>query len=128
MGVVWEVCLASTEGLGEAASVRLSFLLGEGFPAEAKLLASKVAFLACIEAMVVTSVLLVAGPNIAAALTTDIVLENILNNLMGLTSLANVAMTFAQVYWSLAGAQGSYGAASATILLSRWIVTIPTWL
>ena len=48
MGVVWEVCLSSTEGLGEAASVRVSLYLADGFPAEAKLLASKVAFLACV--------------------------------------------------------------------------------
>jgi hypothetical protein len=44
---------------------------------------------------------------------------------VGITGLANVAMTFAQVYWSLVGAQGRYGLASSTIMLCRWLVTMP---
>jgi Na+-driven multidrug efflux pump len=125
-GVVWDFCLAATEGLGEAASVRVSFHLAEGYPADAKSLASKIAVIAFIEGLVITSILLVAGPNIATLLAKrDYNLENMINNLIGLTALANISMAFAQVYWSLAGAQGSFGIASATILLSRWLVTIP---
>lgn len=125
LGNIWEVCLASTEGLGEAASVRVSFYLAEGFPMGAKHLSSKVAFLAFVEGLVITSIILLAGPNIAEALTTDTVLKKLLNDLLGLTALANVPMTLAQVFWSLLGAQGKYAMASATILLTRWVVTIP---
>jgi Na+-driven multidrug efflux pump len=125
MGVVWDCCLASTEGLGEAASVRVSFHLAEGFPAEAKLLASKVAFLALVEALALTSIFLITGPIFSESLTTDTVLQDMLNGLMGLTALANIPMAMAQIYWSLVGAQGKYAVASASILLSRWLVMIP---
>jgi Na+-driven multidrug efflux pump len=125
MGIVWEVFEASTEGLGDAASIRISFFLEEGLPAQAKNLSNKVFFLALVEALAVTSIFLMAGPNIAVSLTTDSTLENIFNDLVGITGLANVAMTFAQVYWSLVGAQGRYGLASSTIMLCRWLVTMP---
>lgn len=125
MGIVWEFCLASTEGLGEAASVRVSYYLSEGFPTEAKNLSSKVAFLACVEGLIITSIFLIAGPNISSSLTTDTVLQNLMNDVMGLLALANIPMTLAQIYWSLVGAQGKYAVASATILLARWLVTVP---
>lgn len=117
--------MSATEGLGESASVRVSYYLSEGYPIDAKLLSSKVAFWACVQALVITSIFLVAGPNISESLTTDNVLKTIINDLLGLTSLANIPMTLAQVYWSLVGAQGQYAVASATILLSRWLVTVP---
>ena len=117
--------MAATEGLGESASVRVSYYLSEGFPIDAKLLSSKVAFWACVQALVITSIFLVAGPNISESLTTDNVLKAIINDLLGLTSLANIPMTLAQVYWSLVGAQGRYAIASATILVSRWLITMP---
>jgi Na+-driven multidrug efflux pump len=125
MGIVWEVFEASTEGIGDAAAIRVSFLLAEGQPAEAKILSNKVAFLAGVEAILATSIFLMAGPNITVSLTTDSTLENLLNDLVGMTGLANVAMAFAQVYWSLIGAQDRFGLASSTILLCRWLVTMP---
>ncbi|GAX09836.1 hypothetical protein FisN_11Lh186 [Fistulifera solaris] len=71
VGNLWEVCLSATEGLGESASVRVTYYLSEGFPVDAKLLSSKVAFWACVQALVITSIFLVAGPNISESLTTD---------------------------------------------------------
>lgn len=125
MGVIWEVFAALTEGLGEAASVRVSFYLTEGLPMEAKRLANKVAFMAFILVLGATSIFLMAGPNIAVALSTDSTIQHLFTELVGLTGLANVSMTFAQVYWSLAGAQGCYGLASTTILFCRWLVILP---
>jgi Na+-driven multidrug efflux pump len=125
MGIVWEVFEASTEGIGDAAAVRVSFLLAEGQPVQAKILSNKVVFLALVGSLLATSVFLMAGPNITVSLTTDSTLENLLNGLVGMTGLANVAMAFAQVYWSLVGAQGRFGLASSTILLCRWLVTMP---
>jgi Na+-driven multidrug efflux pump len=125
MGIVWEVFEASTEGIGDAAAIRISFFLAEGQPVQAKILSNKVAFLALVEALVATSIFLMAGPNISVSLTTDSTLENLLNDLVGMTGLANVAMAFAQVYWSLVGAQGRFALAASTILLCRWLVTMP---
>ena len=125
MGVIWEIFVALTEGIGEAASVRVSFFLTEGLPDEARRLANKVAFMTFILVLGVTSIFLMAGPNIAVALTTDSTLQHLFVQLVGLTGLANVSMTFAQVYWSLAGAQGRYSLASATILFCRWLIVLP---
>jgi len=34
-------------------------------------------------------------------------------------------MSLSQIYWSLLGAQGRFGAASSAILLCRWLMTMP---
>ena len=125
MGVVWEIFLAFTEGLGEAASVRVSFFLSEGLPVEAKLLAHKAVFLSLVMALSVTSIFLIAGPSIAVALTKDSALQHLFYQLVGMAGVANVSMTMAQMYWSLAGAQGRYSVASATILFCRWLLVLP---
>jgi len=125
MGVIWEIFVAFTEGIGEAASVRVSFFLSEGLPDEAKRLANKVTFMSFVLVLTVSSIFLMAGPNIAVALSTDKTLQHLINQLVGTAVLANVSMTFAQVYWSLAGAQGRYSVASATILFCRWFIVLP---
>jgi Na+-driven multidrug efflux pump len=125
MGVVWEILAGLSEGLGEAASVRVSFHLAGGMPTEGKRLSNKVAFLTFILVLGVTSIFLMAGPNIAVALSTDSTIQHLFTQLVGFTGLANVSMTFAQVYWSLAGAQGRFSLASASILLCRWLVMLP---
>jgi hypothetical protein len=66
-----------------------------------------------------------AGPNIATTLSTDNTIQHLFIDLIGATALANISMTFAQVYWSLAGAQGRFGFASATILFCRWVLMLP---
>jgi Na+-driven multidrug efflux pump len=125
MGVIWESFAAMTEGLGEAASVRVSFYLTEGLAKEARMLAHKVAFMSLILVLGVTSIFLMAGPNIAVTLSTDHTIQHLFTDLVGATGLANISMTYAQIYWSLAGAQGRFGFASAAILLCRWLVILP---
>lgn len=125
MGVIWEIFAGLSEGLGEAASVRVSFHLARGMPTEAKKLSNKIAYIAFVLVLGVTSMFLMAGPNIAVALTTDSTIQHLFTQLVGLTGLANVSMTFAQVYWSLAGAQCRFSLASGTILFCRWIVILP---
>ena len=125
MGVVWEVFLAFTEGLGEAASVRVSFFLSEGLSVEAKQLAHKVTFLSVVMVLAVASLFLTMGPTIAVVLTKDSALQHLFYQLVGMAGLANVSMTMAQVYWSLAGAQCRYSVASATILFCRWLLVLP---
>jgi Na+-driven multidrug efflux pump len=125
MGVIWEIFGAVTEGLGEAAYIRVLFYLTEGKPMEAKRLSNKVTFLAFILVLGVTSIFLMAGPNIAVALTTNMTIQHLFTQSVGLTGLANVSMSFSRVYGSLAGAQGRLNLASATFLLCRWLVILP---
>jgi Na+-driven multidrug efflux pump len=125
MGVIWEIFETMTEGLGEAASVRVSLYLTEGFPKEARLLSHKVVFLTFLLVLAVISLFLMVGPNLSALLTTDVTIQHLFLDAVGVMGLANVTMTLAQVYWSLAGAQGKFGFASGTILMCRWIVMLP---
>lgn len=125
MGVVWEIFVASTSGLGEAGAIRISYYLAENQPKQAKRLSHKVIFLAAIQAFGVGSIFILLGPNIAFVLTPYSVLQNMLSDLVGITALANFSMTFAQIYWALVGAQGRFGLASLCIILSRFIVIYP---
>lgn len=125
MGVVWEVFAASTTGLGNAASVRVSYYLSENEPVLAKRLAQKAIFLAAVQGFAFGSILLLLAPDISVVLTSNPVLQNALNNLMGLTAVANFTMNFAQVYWSLVGATTRFGLATAWILACRWFLIFP---
>ena len=125
MGVIWEIFSALAEGLGEAASVLVSFYLTQGLPAEAERVANKVAFFALILVLVVASIFLMAGPNIAVTLSTDSTIQHLFTQMVGLTALAYASMTLAHVYWSLAGELGRIGLASATILFCRWLIILP---
>ena len=125
MGIVWEIFEASTEGLGEAAAVRVSLVLSENVPDLARQLAHKSVLLGMVLSLLVTSVFLLLGLNLSVALTEDSTLQNLFNDLVGVTGLANITMSMAQVYWSLLGSQGRFGVASSSILLCRWLLTMP---
>jgi len=49
----------------------------------------------------------------------------LLDDIMGLMALANLSMAFAQVCWSLLGAQGRFNWATLIVLVCRWGVTMP---
>ena len=57
-------------------------------------------------------------------LTKDLTLQTLFNDLVGMTGLANISMSLAQVYWSLLGSQGQFGVASSSILIIQWLVTM----
>lgn len=125
MGMIWEIFVGLTEGLGEAASVRVSYYLSEGLSRVARRLTNKVVFLSFVSVLFFTSLFLIIAPNVAVLLTDDSTLQHLFFDLVGLASVASVSMTFSQIYWSLAGAQGRFALASATILFCRWFITLP---
>lgn len=125
MGVVWQVFVVLADGVGDAASARVSFYLAEGMPIDARRLSNKVACMTFTMVLIVTSCFYMLGPRLVVLLTKDATLQNLLNNLVGMTGLSNISMTVAQMYWSLAGAQGYYEMASVTILFSRWLIILP---
>jgi Na+-driven multidrug efflux pump len=125
MGIVWEVFESFTEGLGDAASVQVSMYMRDGQPSIAKQVSHRIVFLALVLSLVATSIFLIVGPNLAVALTVDLAIENLLNDLVGMTGLANITMSITQICWSILGAQGRFGPASITILLCRWIIAMP---
>ena len=111
--------------MGEAAAIRVAYLLAVGRPEQAKLLSYKVVYLSVVQSLLVTAVLLVLGKYLAVLLTSDPTLQHMTNKVMALLGLANSTMSFAQVSWSLVGAQGRFRLATIVIFITRWLVTMP---
>jgi len=116
---------SATEGISEAAAIRVAYHLGNGDPEMARLSSCKALFVSTVQSLLVTSVLFMGGKNIASLLTADSTLQHLLNDVITNLGLGNVVMTFALTTWSLIGAQGRYRLATLVVLLSRWLVTIP---
>lgn len=125
MGVIWEIFVSYNEGLGEAAANRVSFHLIEGCPRYALILTKKIIFVTVVLTLFTSSLFITIGPNVAVAITNEPTLQHLLLSIVCMTGLANAAMAFAQMNWSLAGAQGRFNVASLTVILSRWLITIP---
>jgi len=125
MGVVWEVFEAVTAGLGEAGAVRISYYLSENMPSEAKRISHKVILISVIQGLLFGSIVLMLGPNIAVWLTVNPIIQTQFVDLVGMTALASFSMTFALVTWSLLGAQGRFGTATACVVLCRWFIIMP---
>lgn len=125
LGVIWKILESSTEGIGEAAAIRVAYHLGHHNPAMAKLASYKAIFVAAIYSLFVSAMLLMGGTNLSKWLTSDVTLQYLLNDSMTMLGLGNVVMTYGLVTWSLVGAQGRYRLATLVILLARWLVTLP---
>lgn len=125
LGVIWKLLESSTEGIGEAAAIRVAYHLGHNNPTMAKRSSYKALFVASIQSFFVTSLLFMGGKNIASLLTSDSTLQTLLNDTIALIGLGNVLMTYSMVTWNLVVAQGRYRLATLVILLSRWLITIP---
>lgn len=125
LGAIWEIFEALTEGIGEAAAIQVAFLLAALQPDRARKLANTVIYLAVVQAILVTSILYMAGTYLTVLLTTDPVLQHLINDTIALLGLANVTMAFCQVSWSLIGAQGRFRLATSVVFAARWLVTIP---
>lgn len=125
LGVIWKILESSTEGIGEAAAVRVAYHLGTGNPNKARLSSYKSCFVVLVQAMLVTSTLFMIGKNVATWLTADVTLQNMVNNVIPLAGIGNIVMSYSMICWNLVGAQGRYRLATSVVLLSRWLVTIP---
>ena len=125
LGAIWDILEALTEGIGEAAAIQVAYLLAAIQPERARKLANTVIYLAVVQAVLVTSILYMIGRYLAVVLTTDPVLQHLMNDTIALLGLANVTMAFCQVSWSLIGAQGRFRLATSVVFAARWLVTIP---
>lgn len=125
LGAFWDVLEAFTEGIGEAAANQVAFLLSVGLIDRAKSLSTGVIYMAVIQALMVTSVLYMTGQYLAILFTSDPTIQHLVNNSLAWIGFANVTMAFAQITWSLVGAQGRFRLATLAIFLSRWMVSMP---
>ena len=125
MGVLWQLLESSTEGFGEAAAFRVAYHLGSGNPVLAQHASHKALLVATAQSLIITSILLMTGKNMAKVLTPDPVLQTLLSSLIINVAMGNFVMNFAMNVWSLLGSQGRYRLATVVILLTRWFVTMP---
>ena len=122
---IWDVLQASTEGISEAAAIRIAYHLSASEPGMAKKLARKVLYWTSVVSLSLSAILLLSGRHLIVALTVDYTLQHLLDNQVGLLALANLSLGFGQVCWSLIGAQGKFNLATLVVLACRWAVTMP---
>lgn len=125
LGAFWDVLEAFTEGIGEASAIQVAFLLAAGQPERAKKLSYSVLYMGLLQAFLVTSVLYMGGRYLAMLFTSDTTMQHMMNDAITLLGLANIAMSFSQVAWSLIGAQGRFRLATSVMFFCRWLITLP---
>lgn len=125
LGALWDVLEAWTEGIGEAAATQVAFLLSVGQTDRAKNLSYGVIYMAVIQALLITSALFMTGQYLAILFSSDPTIQHLVNDSITMIGVANIIMAFAQITWSLVGAQGRFRLGTGVIFFSRWLVTIP---
>ena len=125
LGAFWDVLEAFTEGIGEAAANQVAFLLSIGLPRRASNLSNGSIYMAVIQALLITSALYMSGQYLSVLFSSDPTIQHLMNNAIVMIGFANVIMSFAQITWSLVGAQGRFRLATSIIFFSRWLITMP---
>jgi Na+-driven multidrug efflux pump len=125
LGIIFDILEAATEGIGEAAAIRVAYHLGNGNAELGRAASYKAIFLSTIQSLVVTSCLFMFGKNIATRMTSDPTLQHLLNDTLTLLGIGNIVLSYAMICWSLIGAQGRYRLATLCVLVARWLVTTP---
>ena len=125
LGTVWELFEASTEGIGEAAAVRVAYHLGKGHPDMAELSSYKSMLLSFGLSLFVTAGFFLCGYDLPTWFSSDETIQRMLAELIPLVGFGNITMNFGMVAWSLVGAQGRYRLATLVSMISSWFITIP---
>ena len=125
MESLWAIFEAATEGLTEAASIRVAYHLGKGNITMAKMSSYKALFMGVSLSFFVTSIIFIFGEDLATWLTPDETLQNMLNELIPMIGIANIFMVFGMISWTLIGAQGRYKLATTVSVCMTVFVTLP---
>jgi len=122
---IWDMFESSTEGIGEAAAIRIAYHLGKGNPIMAKISAYKSSLLATIFGVLMTSIFFIAGDSIPVWFTRDATLQNLISQTIPLIGIGNITMTFGMLAWNQLGGQGRYSIATIFHLACSWFITLP---
>ena len=125
LGTIWELFEASTEGMGDAAAVRVAYHLGKGNPEMARKSSYKSLLLCFVASIFITSFFFLCGYDLPTWFSTDETIQRMIADLIPLVGLGNITMSFGMVCWSLVGAQGRFRLATLVSMISSWFVTIP---
>lgn len=94
LGSIWGVFYSVTDGIGDAAEIRVSHHLGENQPTMAQLSSYKSLFLGMVVASIVSIVYFSLQNDIPAWFTDDETLQSMLRELVPFVGVANLTMTF----------------------------------
>ena len=125
MGFVWDVFESTTEAIGDTSEVRVSYQLGKGRPAMAKLAAYKCMLLGLGVSGVISIIAISLSDVLPSLLTTDATLQAMLTEMFPIVALGNVTMSVGMVCWTVIGAQGRYHLSTTVALTVSFVVTIP---
>lgn len=125
LGSIWDVFYSVTNGIGDAAEIRVAYHLGDNHPTMAKLSAYKSLLLGMLVASSVSILYFSMQDRIPAWFTSDETLQRMLSELVPFVGVANLTMTFGMQCWSLIGAQGEYKLATWINFISSWGVVMP---
>jgi len=125
IGTIWELLEATTDGISDAASIRVSLHLGRGMPALAKHSAHKVMYYAVLLGFFTTSILFIVARNIPTWFTEFEVIQNIIYETIPLIGLGNLFLVYGMTAWGVVGAQGRFTLSTVTLVCCMWGVTLP---
>lgn len=125
LGSIWELLEASTEGLAEAASIRVAYHLGKGHPETAELSSYKSMLLSFAMSLFVTIIFFICGDYLPTWFSSDETIQLMLSDLIPLVGFGNITMAVGLVSWGLVGSQGRYRLATLVSVFCSWFVTIP---
>jgi len=125
ISTVWELLEAATNGVSDAASIRVSLHLGRGLPALAKLSAHKALYFSVLLAFFTTSVLYIVAGSIPAWFTDHAVIQNMIYETLPLIGLGNIFLVYGMTAWGVVGGQGRFYLSTITLCFCGWGVTLP---
>lgn len=125
IGTIWDAIEAIVEAVGDAAEVRVAFLLGRGLPMRAKLSAYKSLCIAILLASVLASLLWTSANYLPSWLTEDSKLQSLVGNTLPILGIGIISLTIGGLCWTIVGAQGRYRLATAVVCFASWFFTLP---
>mmetsp|Transcript_34574 Transcript_34574/g.79937 ORF Transcript_34574/g.79937 Transcript_34574/m.79937 type:complete len:460 (-) Transcript_34574:135-1514(-) len=125
VGSVWEMLEAVTEGISEAAAIRVAYHLGKGRPLMAKISAHKCLYFSTLMGCVTTSILFIIGEALPAMLTKVPVIQNMIYNTIPLIGVSNIFLVFGMTAWGIIGGQNRNDLATKAMFVCSWFINIP---
>ena len=125
LGDIWESLEEIGLATADAAEVRVANLLGSDQPQRARYCAHKSVVVSTLVAILCSVPIYACSKQIPSWFTKDETLQEMFKTLIPYACLGNVTMMFGSVSWTLLGAQGRFGLATAMGFIGSWGVTLP---
>jgi len=125
LGTLWDLFSSISEGVGEAAEIRISLHLGNNNAVLAERSTYKSLFLGLLVALIISVITFSLENIIPAWFTQDPALQQLLKELIPFVGVANVTMVFGMNCWYILGAQNKFVLATWIMALSSWGICLP---